>query len=205
MSKYKVGDKIKIRSWESLTKEFGIDDRGGIYIPSNPWFSPKMKKYCGRILTIKYISAVSGHYRTEEACDDGYGWWFSDSMIESNDGKSIVIYKKDNKVVAVDKVTGKTAEALCNPDDKFDFYTGASIAYERLRGRMAPARVPEAKPKYFTGEVVCIKNGGDFTVGKIYEIKDGVLKDNTGWEFRAFTSVDNVNESLCSQFIEIVK
>lgn len=204
MSKFKVGDKIKIRSWDSLAKEFKVDDRGGIDIGfSKPWFAPQMKKYCGRVLTVKEVTP-SGFYRTEEAYDS-IRWTFSDSMIESNDGKSIVIYKKDNKVIAVDKVTGKTAEALCNPDDKFDFYTGASIAYERLRGRMAPARVPKDKPKYFTGKVVCVKNGGDFTIGKIYEIKNGVLKDNTGWEFKAFTSVDNVNESLCSQFIEIVK
>lgn len=203
MTKYKIGDKIKIRSWDSMAKEYGVDDRGGIDVSGNPWFSPRMKEYCGRTLTIKEVTEY-GNYTTEEARDGKYHWRFGDAMIETAK-PSVVIYANGNVVTAVDKSTGKTAEAFCNPDDKFDFYTGASIAYERLRGRMSPARVPETKPKYFTGKVVCIKNGGDFTVGKIYEIKNGVLKDNTGYGFRAFTSVEDVNEGLCSQFVEIVK
>lgn len=39
-------------------------------------------------------------------------------------------------------------------------------------------------PKYFTGKVVCIENtldDGDFTIGKIYEIKDGNFTDNRGY------------------------
>lgn len=38
-------------------------------------------------------------------------------------------------------------------------------------------------PKYFTGKVVCIENtldDGEFTIGKIYEIKDGNFTDNRG-------------------------
>ena len=203
MTKYKIGDKVKIRSWDSLTKEYGTDSRGGIDMGiSNPWFAPGMKEYCGRTLTIKEISA-SGAFQTEEAYDtSGYHWWFGDSMVETTN-PSIVIYANGNKVIAVDKSTGKTAEALCDPDDKFDFYTGASIAYERLRGRMAPARVRETKPKYFTGEVICTYSGGYFTKGKIYKVKDGVITKDSGYTSSGFESVEKLNSMFVSKFIEV--
>lgn len=44
----------------------------------------------------------------------------------------IVIYRKDNEVIALDKSTGKKAVAKCSPEDTFDFKTGAKIAFDRL-------------------------------------------------------------------------
>lgn len=54
---------------------------------------------------------------------------------------TIVIYRKDNKVVALDKSTGEKAEANCNPADEFDFRTGAKLAFNRLMGE-------DVKPDY---------------------------------------------------------
>lgn len=48
--------------------------------------------------------------------------------------ETIVIYRNGNKVIALDKSTGKKAEARCNPADDFDFHIGARIAFERLMG-----------------------------------------------------------------------
>ena len=36
--------------------------------------------------------------------------------------ETIVIYRNENKVIALDKSTGKKAEARCNPADDFDFH-----------------------------------------------------------------------------------
>lgn len=44
----------------------------------------------------------------------------------------IVVYRKDSKVIALDKTTGKTGIAKCSPEDKFDFGIGAKLAFERL-------------------------------------------------------------------------
>lgn len=46
--------------------------------------------------------------------------------------ETIVIYRKDQSVIALDKTTGKTAEARCNPADTFNFETDAKLAFERL-------------------------------------------------------------------------
>lgn len=41
------------------------------------------------------------------------------------------------------------------------------------------------KPKYYNGKMVCVENGGFnwWTVGKIYEYKDGVVTANTGYKY----------------------
>lgn len=89
---------------------------------------------------------------------------------------TIVIYRNDNKVVALDKSTGEKAEANCNPADEFDFRTGAKLAFNRLMGEDAKpdSGVREVKRKAKVGEyikVVCAmpclipyKNGDIFKV-----------------------------------------
>ena len=89
---------------------------------------------------------------------------------------TIVIYRKDNKVVALDKSTGEKAEANCNPADEFDFRTGAKLAFNRLMGEDAKPDngVREVKRKAKVGEYIkvvyampCLipyKNGDIFKV-----------------------------------------
>mgnify|MGYP004503618779 CR=1 FL=1 len=50
MENYKIGDKVKIRSWKSMENEFGLnwwDD-----IKSYITFTRKMRESCGRVMTI---------------------------------------------------------------------------------------------------------------------------------------------------------
>lgn len=89
---------------------------------------------------------------------------------------TIVIYRNDNKVVALDKSTGEKAEANCNPADEFDFRTGAKLAFNRLMGEDAKSDngVREVKRKAKVGEYIkvvyampCLipyKNGDIFKV-----------------------------------------
>lgn len=85
--------------------------------------------------------------------------------------ESIVIYRKDNEVVALNKATGETATARCNPVDTFDFNIGAKLAFERLMDTKEPVKQEKRKP--YNGKVVCISTspGLAYTVGKIYEFK----------------------------------
>jgi len=71
----------------------------------------------------------------------------------------------------------KTATAKCSPDDSFDAYIGAKIAFDRL---FAKPLVEE--PKFFTGKVVCVEADEQcaYTVGKIYEFKDGIVINDSG-------------------------
>lgn len=103
---------------------------------------------------------------------------------------TIVIYRNDNKVVALDKSTGEKAEANCNPADEFDFRTGAKLAFNRLMGEDVKSDngVREAKRKAKGGEYIKIvdampwmipyKNGDIFKV--ISADKSGVVIEKDG-------------------------
>lgn len=69
---------------------------------------------------------------------------------------TIVIYRNDNKVVALDKSTGEKAEAKCNPVDEFDFHVGAKLAFNRLMGEDVKPDdgVREVKRKAKVGEYI---------------------------------------------------
>lgn len=114
---------------------------------------------------------------------------FSDNL-EKVGSETIVIYRNDNKVVALDKSTGKKAEAKCNPVDEFDFHVGAKLAFNRLIGEdVKPDNgVREVKRKAKVGEYVKIvdampylipyKNGDVFKV--ISTSKPGVVIEKDG-------------------------
>lgn len=46
----------------------------------------------------------------------------------------IVIYRRGNEVIALNKIDGSKAVAKCHPDDDFDFMIGAKLAFQRLTG-----------------------------------------------------------------------
>lgn len=105
--------------------------------------------------------------------------------------ETIVIYRKDNKVIALDKSTGEKAEANCNPADEFDFRTGAKLAFNRLMGEnVKPDNgVREVKRKAKVGEYIKIvdakpcwisyKNGDVFKVVSVHKSGVEIKKDGT--------------------------
>ena len=114
--------------------------------------------------------------------------------------QTIVIYRDGNSVIAKDKVTGKKAVAKYHPDD--DFMVGAKLASERLSQ-------PD-EPKYYNGKVVCVKSfTQSLTVGKIYNVKDGKLKDDDGnvmpLDTGRIKSFEDFDKYFISEFIEIVE
>lgn len=197
--KYKVGDKVRVRSWEDMEKEFGVTDAGRIPIGKDVTFVPLMRPYCGKELVISSVDKDA--YKVK-----GLAWYWVDEMFESIN-HTIIIYAKDNQVVALDKATGKTGIAYCNPEDTFDFFTGADLAYERLRGREKPSK-PKA-PQYYNGEIVCVKAlGPSLTVGKIYKVKNGQFTDDNGrihGKPYPYASLAALNLEHFSKFIEVVR
>lgn len=61
------------------------------------------------------------------------------------------------------------------------------------------------EPEWFNGKVVCIKGSFWFTEGKIYNVVDGIIRDDTGTIYRRFTDVEEINRRIESQFIEVVE
>ena len=184
--KFKVGDKVRILDGSKIKGyTFG-------------WFS-NMARHIGEIVTISSIGLFQSHlyYLTEE-----YRYNWDERGLELVKPEKIIIYRNGAEVVAKNTATGKTGVARCNPADEFDFNTGAKLAFERLTN-------PEPeKPKYYSGKVVCISPYSSFyTKGKIYEIKDGVGKDDTGdtMTYRPVKSFEEFNQKMKSEFIKLVE
>ena len=114
---------------------------------------------------------------------------FSDNL-EKVGSETIVIYRNDNKVVALDKTTGKKAEAKCNPADEFDFRTGAKLAFRRLMGEdvKPDIGVREVKRKAKIGEYIKIVDAQPYLIpyknGDIFKVistsKPGVVIEKDG-------------------------
>jgi hypothetical protein len=79
--RYKIGDRIKIRTWENMMKEYGsFPDGKEIMLDSPLYFASEVeeeinKNFPDRILTV--LSAVSGFYTMEKTIHA-----FTDEMIE---------------------------------------------------------------------------------------------------------------------------
>lgn len=200
MARHKVGDRVKIRSHKSIEKEF-VRDCDGFRGPSGVYFVSGMDKYCGKTVTIARIHSAG--YRIKE---DGEAWNWTDDMFEAN---TIIIYTDGNKVVALDKATGKTGTAYCSPEDEFNFFIGADLAYNRLRGRLKPSSKDENVRKYYNGEIVCTDaRSGNLTTGKIYKVKNGQFRDDNGQihgDVYPYINFRDLNDQHFSEFVEVVR
>lgn len=73
--KYKVGDKVRVRQWDDMAKEFG-ESFGSIDIP-HFYFPRSMEKYCGEVVTIEKADTCSYHIKEDEE-----HWYWTDDMFE---------------------------------------------------------------------------------------------------------------------------
>lgn len=144
----------------------------------------EITKISGDVVSYKDIAG-----RTYSVKNFEIGSLFSD-MLKKVGSETIVIYRNDNKVIALDKSTGEKAEAKCNPADEFDFRTGAKLAFNRLMGEdVKPDNgVREVKRKAKVGEYIKILDAQPFLIsyknGDIFKVistsKSGVVIEKDG-------------------------
>ena len=107
--RYKVRDKVRVRQWDDMAKEFGVNNGN---IPINGClFVKEMKQYCGRTYEV-YGKSLYYILATENEVLD---WCFTDSMLEDVNSLSYApdsstletedtIWKlKDNKIIGTPK------------------------------------------------------------------------------------------------------
>lgn len=130
----------------------------------------EITKISGDVVSYKDIAG-----RTYSVKNFEIGSLFSD-MLKKVGSETIVIYRNDNKVIALDKSTGEKAEANCNHADEFDFRTGAKLAFNRLMGEdVKPDNgVREVKRKAKVGEYIKIVGAKPFLIpyenGEIFRV-----------------------------------
>lgn len=175
MRKFKVGDVVKPN--KKADENYTITNTSGV----REAIVTELRDYTMDIKIIKGSRSVGEVFSVEEKCFD---------LVRKAKQETIVIYRNDNKVVALDKTTGEKAEAKCNPADEFDFRTGAKLAFSRLMGEdvKLDIGVREVKRKAKVGEYIKIvdampylipyKNGDIFKV--ISTSKPGVVIEKDG-------------------------
>ena len=77
--KHKVGDKVRVRQWDDMAKEFGTDEAGRINIKTGCRFTEEMKKFCGGVYEI--CSVLERNYLLKDGAKTIY-WHFTDPMLE---------------------------------------------------------------------------------------------------------------------------
>lgn len=95
--RYKAGDKVRVRDWDDMVKEFGICG-GNITIPGC-YFVDYMKKYCNCIVTISELT-IHDKYLVEE---DSNGFYWCDEMFESLDSFDNALDEMMKKINQYDK------------------------------------------------------------------------------------------------------
>lgn len=152
--KFKVGDRVKVKKDIVTLNRRTVGKCGTVkeLLTDN---------YC----SVEFDEFVGGHDCNGFA-KEGHGWNHAEDTLDlvKTQNETIVIYRNDNKVVALDKSTGEKAEANCNPADEFDFRTGAKLAFNRLMGEdVKPDNgVREVKRKAKVGEYVKVVNDKSF-------------------------------------------
>lgn len=73
--RYKVGDKVRVRQWDDMAKESGLNDCGDI----NNGFTQSMEHFCGRIYEIYKVYNYYYILKDESIVLD---WCFTDEMLE---------------------------------------------------------------------------------------------------------------------------
>lgn len=138
-TKYQPGDNVRVRADLKENQSYSMLS-GGSQIVVTP-----MTAFAGKTVTIVGVS--KNGYTIKE---DIFTW--TDKMFEPT--QPIVIYHKNNKVIALDKNTGTKGIAKCSPDDTFDFYVGAELAFKRLMEHEQQEQQKEAEPKFKVGDIV---------------------------------------------------
>ena len=199
MAKYKVGDKVTIRQWEDMEKEYGLTPERNIR--TEVTFVKNMKYMCGNTYKVDEVTG-SGNYFVD-------GWIVSDQMIVKSEKQVLVIYREENATIGVLKENGKEVKrtvAKLHPDDTYDFKTGVKLITNRMFKDESDIGT-NTNPLY-NGKVVCLTNATNshnYTVGKIYEFKKGRLVNDNGLLFPAFPvhSFDEWKEFSTSVWLEI--
>lgn len=126
---YEAGDKVLIRDWNDMAEEYGVDDSGFIAV-DNVCFTPAMKPFCRKVLTIEKKSEVFENCYQVGECFYGFPFYsIAGSVTETTD----LIEEKVRETVDLAARTKIACDKLCDmvtdvPDD--DIYELITLIQE---------------------------------------------------------------------------
>ena len=183
MSKFKVGDKVRFTDAECHRSD-------PCYYPPVGTIGTIVSDEMSSTPFIKWDewTPPGGAWKSIHGSNPGLAYDVSEweGVLEEDQKIMIYIDKGDpHTVIARNLKTGAKATARCAPQDHFDFYVGAKLAFDRLVG----TETAEKKDPRWNGRVTPVDTTDMsrwWTNGKIYKVEDGVLRDDDG-EVRYYT------------------
>ena len=130
MAKYKVGDRVRVRSDLNVNKVYSM------YHDIEMWKSVNdtMIEFSGKVVTIIYSCEIYS------ILEDGNKWYWTDEMFEGLAGETLDVERKETKMtnlksykifndtaVVVEFADGDVQKAVCMADDQFDLEFGVSL------------------------------------------------------------------------------
>lgn len=91
--KYKVGDKVRVREWDDMEREFGLTVEGDINCCESYDFIETMKNLCGKELEVCQV---------KKDCYElwhGQGWCYTDEMLEPIEKSTEFVYDTQKEMV----------------------------------------------------------------------------------------------------------
>ena len=180
--KFKIGDKVKTHSGRGV---------------ANIAYVQGMDAYCGETAIISnVIKSCAGTRIFYELMGIPYNW--HESLLEAVKNENKIVITTDGTITRAAMYDGhkliKEAFSTCSKEDAFKFETGAKIAFERLTAKPAVKAKPKRELKPLNTKIFVIDGYNDFKSGHIYDIKDGKIIDDEGWEYPFDGSLYNMND-----------
>lgn len=167
--KFKEGDMVRVKVFNECPKYWNHEGH--------------MNYLMGKVVKINKIDDSSLPYEIYDETKKTY-WWLKEGDMEPV-SETIVIYRNDREVIAIDKLTGKKATAKCDPWDRFDFHTGAKLAFSRLF---------DEKEECLNTKIAFVKGDKVFKTGHAYEIIDGKIKNKGHSDFPLGEKIKNIED-----------
>ena len=87
----KIGQKVRVKSWERMEREYGLDEDGNIITPAT--FTESMSKFCGKIYEISEVDPL-GFVTYKLAGDVPEYYYWDDKMLEPLLGLRLLVEKR---------------------------------------------------------------------------------------------------------------
>lgn len=126
--KFKVGDRVKFKSWHEMEKEYGVDDDGDI--KNSPYFTQAMRHLCGTYATIKELNGSIVALKDFSSSGDT-DWRYAEFMLKQEQQTDKLIFRDNVTILIKD---GKRYVAKCCKGDTYDKEKGLLVCLAKASG-----------------------------------------------------------------------
>lgn len=189
---FKVGDKVRIRQWDDMVKEYELNKYGNIKLKDDV-FCPDMKCLCGKIATIRAFGTSNFvNLEFENEVDKSDYWRYTTEMLEpytprvAKVGEYVKVVEGENKdkIFKCTKNFWQTGGFFKNSEYYYSDIVLFPKEYEVLDDYIPPLNC----------KFVVLEGSEDLTKGKIYEIKNGKFTNDCGGYFPLYTTLKDEND-----------